>query len=766
MTELIITSTIIILVVLILRTALRNHVRHCCIYALWLMVVLRLAIPVTVIRSPLSVLNYINSDTLTNLSSDTSPAPKSDSDNTHIYTDNPDLSAFDSVLPMSNSAPADNNSDNKNVNYIKNTPSVNTKTTTPKYILLSVWIFGSIILGIFFITVNVLFYHKLVTTRRLLEKYTTGKINVYLVEDLNSPCIFGLFCPAVYLNPKALENPKNIEYILAHELCHLRHGDLFWSFIRCLLITVYWFHPLVWCAAILSKRDCEYACDESVLLQYERTSTAENEFHTIRTEYGSTLLFLIPQNTFSSFGIASTSMTSGKKVLKQRITYIVKKPKTTLLTVTILIAASLLAIGCTLTLSDNTNLTTPDETQTESVSEYHIPDGDFPEMAKHPGDMIYSSSLYLDNGRHTLQVVMTEAHYHVLPENKNHLSGSFVIQLLGEDNTLISETPLHSGGFTSELGTHIDVTPELLENTFEWDGKWFIHRIPYSENGETLYAVSVYRIAEDCTFSRFTPDESVPGELLSPDPDFIIVDNYFRCVPNIWVNTREGFNTNFWENYVTIQNTTHLSFYTFHDESSTISLSEDYSGRGEGEDIDAAMKRSEIRWMMAFPDHFATTNEPLEIVNSSRGVEGGYCPIDPAIADDELSLVEYIADAYTELSLSGYNSREEIRLALFETGDNDGNPLYKMVNGILCGNSTYYQGVPFSFSHPVAVSVNNNHSIIYYLSHGIDSRMLAKMEVIKCDDGKWRISSNPEHVIQYYNGEPLFPMSTYETHGP
>lgn len=163
MTELIITSTIIILVVLILRTALRNHVRHCCIYALWLMVVLRLAIPVTVIRSPLSVLNYINSDTLTNLSSDTSPAPKSDSDNTHIYTDNPDLSAFDSVLPMSNSAPADNNSDNKNVNYIKNTPSVNTKTTTPKYILLSVWIFGSIILGIFFITVNVLFYHKLVT---------------------------------------------------------------------------------------------------------------------------------------------------------------------------------------------------------------------------------------------------------------------------------------------------------------------------------------------------------------------------------------------------------------------------------------------------------------------------------------------------------------------------------------------------------------------------------------------------------------------------
>lgn len=579
MTELIITSTIIILVVLILRTALRNHVRHCYIYALWLMVVLRLAIPVTFIRSPLSVLNYINGETLTNLSSDTSSAPKSDSGNTHTYTDSPDLSSPVSDAPANNSVPADSNPDTKD--YTENTPSLNTKTAMPQSILLSVWILGSIFLGIFFITINILFYYKLVTTRHLLEQYTTGKINVYIVEDLNSPCIFGLFCPAVYLSPKALENPKNIEYVLAHELCHLRHGDLFWSFIRCLLITVYWFHPLVWCAAILSKRDCEYACDESVLLQYERTFDLENELHTVRTEYGSTLLSLIPHNTFSSFGIASTSMAARKKTLKQRITYIAQKPKSTLLTVTVLIAASLLAIGCTLTSSDNTDLTTPAETQTESVSENHIPDEDFPEMAKHPGDVIYTFSLYRNGVKQTLQVVMTEAHYHVLPENKNHLSGNFVIQLLGEDNTLISETPLHSGGFTSELGTHIDVTPELLENTFEWEGKWFIYQIPYTENGETLYAASVYRIADDGTFTRLIPDESVPGELRSPDPDFIITDDYFRCVPNIWINSRDGFNRNFWENYVTVQNTTHLSFYTFNDESNSISLSEDYIGGSE-----------------------------------------------------------------------------------------------------------------------------------------------------------------------------------------
>lgn len=265
-------------------------------------------------------------------------------------------------------------------------------------------------------------------------------------------------------------------------------------------------------------------------------------------------------------------------------------------TILILITASFLFAGCSHTPSDDTTDSAPfDETSPSISLEAHIPDGDFPEMAKHPGDVIYSYSIYNNGARQTLQVVMTEAHYHVLPDNKNHLSGRFVIQLLGEDNTLISETPLHSGGFSSELGTHIDVTPEQLENTFEWlTYKWFIFRLPYNQDGNTLYAASVYRIAEDGSITRLLPDETVPDELRSPDPEFIITGDLFSPVINVWSNNRDGFNTNFWESYATIQGTTHLSFYTFNDENNSISLSEDYSGRGEGDDIDAAIAADEL----------------------------------------------------------------------------------------------------------------------------------------------------------------------------
>ncbi|MFR5760227.1 MAG: M56 family metallopeptidase [Oscillospiraceae bacterium] len=52
--------------------------------------------------------------------------------------------------------------------------------------------------------------------------------------------------------------------ILRHELTHLRHLDPLWSFCRTAAVVAYWWNPLVWLAAIVSKRDAELACDEAV----------------------------------------------------------------------------------------------------------------------------------------------------------------------------------------------------------------------------------------------------------------------------------------------------------------------------------------------------------------------------------------------------------------------------------------------------------------------------------------------------------------------
>ena len=74
---------------------------------------------------------------------------------------------------------------------------------------------------------NLAFYLRLRRTRKRLDLPAawSGKLPVYEVEGLSSPCLFGLFRPAVYLNRAAMD-AEHPEHILAHEYAHYRHGDL------------------------------------------------------------------------------------------------------------------------------------------------------------------------------------------------------------------------------------------------------------------------------------------------------------------------------------------------------------------------------------------------------------------------------------------------------------------------------------------------------------------------------------------------------------
>ena len=139
-------------------------------------------------------------------------------------------------------------------------------------------------------------------------------------SGLPSPCLFGLFRPAIYLTPAALASPDSLRHVIAHETTHARHLDSLWSLLRCLCLTVYWFDPLVWAAALVSRTDCELACDEGAL---RRLGEAE------RIPYGRTLLALVPvRRTPADPLLSATTMTAGKRQLKDRITRIAENQQT------------------------------------------------------------------------------------------------------------------------------------------------------------------------------------------------------------------------------------------------------------------------------------------------------------------------------------------------------------------------------------------------------------------------------------------------------
>ena len=96
--------------------------------------------------------------------------------------------------------------------------------------------------------------------------------NLWICDDIPAPFILGILRPRVYL-PSNLDEAQ-ARYVIAHETAHLRHYDHFWKPLGYALLSVYWFHPLVWVAYILFCRDLELACDERVVREMKLSERA------------------------------------------------------------------------------------------------------------------------------------------------------------------------------------------------------------------------------------------------------------------------------------------------------------------------------------------------------------------------------------------------------------------------------------------------------------------------------------------------------------
>ncbi|WP_283129376.1 M56 family metallopeptidase, partial [Allofournierella massiliensis] len=141
-------------------------------------------------------------------------------------------------------------------------------------------------------------------------------------------------------NPAALESRERLDFVLAHEKTHHRHKDHLWGALRCLVLAVYWFDPLVWWAAAASRRDCELACDEAVTAAMEEAR---------RRDYGRCLVELIPNRARGTALLAATSMSGSAGAMQRRLKAIVtaKKPRRAAIALTL--AGAVLLTACTFT---------------------------------------------------------------------------------------------------------------------------------------------------------------------------------------------------------------------------------------------------------------------------------------------------------------------------------------------------------------------------------------------------------------------------------
>ncbi len=165
-----------------------------------------------------------------------------------LYTDTPSIN---SGIPVLNSAVNSAISD-AIISDAQSADLIGIITSAASY----VWLAGTAIILIYALTSYLKIRNQVKEAVRLEE-------NIWVCEHISAPFILGVFRPRIYMPLNINETDR--EYVLSHEKAHLKRLDHLWKPFGFLLLSVYWFNPLLWAGYALMCRDIELACDERVI---------------------------------------------------------------------------------------------------------------------------------------------------------------------------------------------------------------------------------------------------------------------------------------------------------------------------------------------------------------------------------------------------------------------------------------------------------------------------------------------------------------------
>ncbi len=514
MIEWIVTSSALILLVVILRVVIKGRVSPRLRYALWGLVLLRLVIPGTLWESKASVMTPVAAQESYQTVERVPRYVRTQPDG-WVEIGHPNSGNWTSIPPESEAVSVD-----RPTTYEWFDPEEEVSLTElRKQVDLRdafrlVWLGGSAAVGVFLLAVNLKFDRNLKKKRRMLEPYR-GRW-VFIMEGLPTPCLFGLFRPAIYLTGAVAEDETAKAHVLAHEYAHFRQWDHIWAVLRGVCLAIHWYNPLVWLAAYLSRRDCELSCDEGAvrLLGEDR-----------RADYGRTLVGLVARRTTpKDLACCATTMTGGKSALKERIALLVKHPRTTAWMACIVAAACIVFVVCTFTGAAAEEAKEPEPDAPEEV--LPVDDEDLPDLADLPTELDWAKPIWL------LEQIRPSGEYIAVYQDAetgvNYLRKGDRLQKLETRNLYDRQQPKGIQLLYRDLDGDGAEELAIYQSTFfldtegrtllicEWDGqRWTEHR------PEGIVPALVQDFRDNHTISEIHVD---PGMGETPGPSILAVN--------------------------------------------------------------------------------------------------------------------------------------------------------------------------------------------------------------------------------------------------
>ncbi len=339
MAEWILSSSVLLLLMLLLRRVLKGRIDPRLRYALWLLVLLRLLAPVSPFESSLNVASLVEEAAVRSAAPAALPEAGSG------------LPAASLRLPAGEAPAAPVQAADPETPVKRETPTAPAAPAAEPVrapqpfpaagTLKALWLAGAALLLLLALLANLRFALRLRRNARPLPTAQTRPPRRVLVSPApGTPCLFGLFAPAIYVPEGVAKDSRALDRVLAHERAHYRHGDQVWALLRLLALALHWYNPLVWWACALSRQDAELAADASAV-----AALGEQE----RLDYGELLLSLADRHRRAGLLLSGTAISSSGRALRERLNFIVRRPRRALLPVLLALvcAAACFAVACT-----------------------------------------------------------------------------------------------------------------------------------------------------------------------------------------------------------------------------------------------------------------------------------------------------------------------------------------------------------------------------------------------------------------------------------
>ena len=336
MTEWFVSSAVLAALLIGAHYLLRGKISARLQYALWLVLLVRLLLPLSVGKTAVSVANLLpKAEPATVMQTEPAAAPPAQA----ASTPEPSAPAAPVQMPAQPvhrpaSTPAQAGTDSAEPEKPAQKPALSVWK-----IFMLVWAIGAALLGLWFLFCNLRYGRQLRAgvLRAIAPK--EGRPAVRLTQTALSPCLFGLFPPVIYVTMDCAQDEQLLHHCAEHEYTHYLHRDHIWAVLRGVCLALHWFNPLVWWAAALSRTDAELFCDEDTVRRLGEDA---------RADYGRSLIRMTCRERVDPLSAATTMSGRGGQ-LRTRIISITKHPKTAIPVLILVLLLCAAAVGCTMT---------------------------------------------------------------------------------------------------------------------------------------------------------------------------------------------------------------------------------------------------------------------------------------------------------------------------------------------------------------------------------------------------------------------------------